>query len=180
MKKVNLKVKKNILISVLVVLVIGLGIVLTSFITKEHSEKDTEALVKDNKLLDIKTDNTKENDSPQVKVPVMESDEKIEEATEDKELNSNIETTKKESKVIKPEPPKEKPKTKDDVTNKNKVPTYTEEEVKPQPQTTKSGENNNKEQVNFPGFGQVEDGGANKEQNVSSSGDINKQVGTMD
>jgi hypothetical protein len=180
MKKVNLKVKKGILISVIVVVIIALGTVLISISTKEHNAKDTEALVKNNKLVDIKTDNTKENNSLQVKVPVMESDEKIEEDTEDKELNSNIETTKKENKVIKPEPPKEKPKTKDDVTNINKVPTYTEKEVKPQPKTIKSGENNIKEQVNFPGFGQVEDGGANKEQNVNSSGDINKQVGTMD
>jgi hypothetical protein len=180
MKKFNFKGKKGILISVLVVVIIALGTLLISVSTKEHNAKDTEALVKNNKLLDIKTDNTKENNPLQVKVPVMESDEKTEKVTEDKQLNSNIETTKKENKVIKPDPPKEKPKTNDDVTNKNKVPTYTEKEVKPQPQTTNSGETKKKEQVNFPGFGQVEDGGANKEQNVSSSGDINKQVGTMD
>ncbi|MBC2579387.1 DUF6550 family protein [Clostridium sp. DJ247] len=163
MKKLNLKVKKNILVSVLVVLVIVFGTILISSITKEHNAKDTQALVKDNESVYLKND-----------------DAKTEKPTEDKQLNSNPETTKKENKVVKPEPPKEKPKTNDDVTNKNKVPTYPEKEVKPQLQTPKDGETNNEGQVNFPGFGQVEDGGANKGQNVNSNGDINKQVGKMD
>jgi hypothetical protein len=42
------------------------------------------------------------------------------------------------------------------------------------------GNVNSKGQMNFPGFGEVEDSGSNKGQNVSSNGDINKQIGTMD
>lgn len=180
MNKFNLKVRKNILVSVLGVLVIGLGMVLLASITKEHKAKDAEVLVKDNKIMDVKNDSTKDNNSSQVKVPVIGSDEKTEKPTEDKQLDPNSETPKKADNVIKPEPPKEKPKTSDDVTNKNKVPTYPEKEVKPQSQPPKSGEANNKGQGNFPGFGTVEDGGANKGENVNSSGDINKQVGKMD
>lgn len=59
MNKFNLKVRKNILVSVLGVLVIGLGMVLVSSITKEHKAKDAEALVKDNKIIDVKNDSTK-------------------------------------------------------------------------------------------------------------------------
>lgn len=180
MNKFSLKVKKKILISVLGVLVIGLGMVLVSSIKKEHNAQDSQALVKDNKSVDIKNDDTKDNNSSQVKVPVIGSDEKTEKPTEDKQLNLNTETTKEEKKVVKPEPPKETPKTNDDVTNKNKVPTYPEKEVKSQSQPPKGGEANNKGQGNFPGFGTVEDGGANKGENVNSSGDINKQVGKMD
>lgn len=180
MKKLSFKVKKNILTSILVVLVIAFGTILVGSITKEHNAKDTEILIKDSEAVDIKIDDAKGNNSSQVKVPVMGSDEKTEKSTEDKELNSNTEITNKDNKVVKPEPPKYKPKTNDDITNKNKVPTYPEKEVKPELQTTNSGETNNKGQVNFPGFGQVEDDGENKGKNVNSNGDINKQVGTMD
>ena len=162
MKKLNFKVKKTILISVLVVLVITFGTVIVSSIMKEHNTKDTQTLVKDNKLINIK-----ENDSQQVKAPAISNDE-------NKQINSNSETPKKADKVVKPDPPKEKPKTNDDITNKNKVPTYTENEVKPQSQTPAGGETGT-----FPGFGQVEDGGENKGENVNSSGNINNQVGEM-
>ena len=54
MKKLNFKVKKTILISVLVVLVITFGTVIVSSIMKGHNTKDTQTLVKDNKLIDIK------------------------------------------------------------------------------------------------------------------------------
>lgn len=180
MKKLNFRVKKNILVSVLVVLVIAFGTILVGSITKEHNAKDAQALIKENEAVDIKIDDAKGNNSSQVKVPIMGSDEITEKSTEDKELNSNTEITNKENKVVKPEPPKYKPKTNDEITNKNKVPTYPEKEVKPELQTTNSGETNNKGQVNFPGFGQVEDDGENKGKNVNSNGDINKQVGTMD
>lgn len=180
MEKLSFKVKKNILTSVLVVLIIAFGTILVASSTKDHIVKDTQPLVQENKLLDIKTEDTKENISPQVKISVIDSDKKTEKSIEEKEFNSNTEPTKKDNKVIKHETPKEKPKTNDDITNKNKVPTYPEKEVKPQPQTPKSQESNNKGQVNFPGFGSVEDGGANKRENVTSNGDINKQVGTMD
>lgn len=180
MNKFNLKVKKNILVSILGVLVIGLGMVLVASITKEHKAKDAQAFVKDNKIIDVKDDSTKDNNSSKAIVPVIASDEKTEKPIEDKQLDSNSETPKKADKVIKPEPPKEKPKTSDDLTNKNKVPTYPEKEVKPQSQPPKGGEANNKGQGNFPGFGTVEDGGVNKGENVNSSGDINKQVGKMD
>lgn len=180
MKKLNFRVKKNILASVLVVLVIAFGTILVGSITKEHNAKDAQALIKENEAVDIKIDDAKGNNSSQVNVPIMGSDKKTEKSTEDKGLNSNTEITNKENKVVKPEPPKYKPKTNDDITNKNKVPTYPEKEVKPELQTTNSGETNNKGQVNFPGFGQVEADGENKGKNVNSNGDINKQVGTMD
>lgn len=180
MKKLSFKVKKNILTSVLVVLVIAFGIILVGSITKGHNTKDAQVLIKDNEAVDIKIDDAKGNNSSQVNVPIMRSDEKTEKTTEDKELNSNTEITNKDNKIVKPEPPKYKPKTDDDITNKNKVPTYPEKEVKLELEITNSGETNDKGQVNFPGFGQVEDDGENKGKNVNSNGDINKQVGTMD
>lgn len=163
MKKLSFKVKKNILASVLVVLVIAFGTILVASITKEHNVKDAETLVKYNES-----------------VSINKEDLKTEKPNEDEKLNSNIVILKKADKIVKHEPPKEKPKTSDDVTNKNKVPTYPEKEVKPQIETPKLGNVNSKGQMNFPGFGEVEDSGANKGQNVSSNGDINKQIGTMD
>jgi len=163
MKKLSFKVKKNILASVLVVLVIAFGTILVASITKEHNVEDAQTLVEYNES-----------------VSINKEDSKTEKPNEDEKLNLNTETLKKADKIVKPEPPKEKPKTSDDVTNKNKVPTYPEKEVKPQIETPKLGNVNSKGQMNFPGFGEVEDSGSNKGQNVSSNGDINKQIGTMD
>lgn len=105
MNKFNLKVKKNILVSILGVLVIGLGMVLVASITKEHKAKDAQAFVKDNIIIDVKDDSTKDNNSSKAIVPVIGSDEKTEKPTEDKQLDSNSETPKKADKVIKPEAP---------------------------------------------------------------------------
>jgi hypothetical protein len=46
--------------------------------------------------------------------------------------------------------------------------------------TPKSGDKNSKGQVYVPGFGWVDDEGANSGTSVDGKGDINKQVGNMD
>lgn len=46
--------------------------------------------------------------------------------------------------------------------------------------TLKSGDKNDKGQVYVPGFGWVDDEGANSGTSVDGEGDINKQVGNMD
>jgi hypothetical protein len=101
MKKLSFKVKKNILASVLVVLVMAFGTILVASITKEHNVKDAETLVKYNEA-----------------VSINKEDSKTEKPNEGEKLNSNTVPLKKADKIVKPEPPKEKPRTSDDVTNK--------------------------------------------------------------
>ena len=187
MKKLDFKVKKNVVIFSLVVIIIAFGTFLISYISKENNVKDIQAVTTDNKLNDVKIDDTKNNSEEQVEIPEVGTSENISESStvdkssENKAENSIIETEKKENAVVKPKPPKEKPKTQDDTTDKSKVPTYTENEVKPKSQNTHNGgETNDKGQVYVPGFGWVDKGGTNKRETVTSSGDINKQVGKMD
>lgn len=187
MKKLDFKVKKNAVIFLLVVIIIAFGTFLISYISKENNAKDTQAVTTDNKLNDVKIDDTKNNSEEQVEVPEVGTRENksesstVDKPSENKAENSITETEKKENTVVKPEPPKEKPKTQDDTTNKSKVPTYTENEVKPKSQNTNNGgETNDKGQVYFPGFGWVDKGSTNKSKTITSSGDINKQVGKMD
>lgn len=167
MKKFNFNLKKNVAISVFVVLALVLGTGLISYISKEHNAKDTQISVKDNKT--------------EIKVPVINSNDRIEKPSEDNTVSTKPETVKQDTVPLKPETPKVKPKTQDATTNKDKVPTYTEKQVKPQPQTApKGGETNSKGQIYLPGFGWVDNqGGGGQGTNVSSDGDINKQVGTM-
>ena len=187
MKKLDFKVKKNAVIFSLVVIIIAFGTFLISYISKENNAKDTQAVTTDNKLNDVKIDDTKTNDDEQVEAPEVGTSENksessaVDKSSENKAENSITETEKKETTVVKPEPPKEKPKTQDDTTNKSKVPTYTENEVKPKSQKiSNGGETNDKGQVYVPGFGWVDKGGTNKRETVTSGGDINKQVGKMD
>lgn len=167
MKKLSFNVKKNFVISILVVTSIVLGVGVISYITNEHKVKDIQVLAKDNKPIKVKADEKKLD---------------VEESSKDKTVSTNTEAPKKEIVPTKPEPPKEKPKTQDDIANINKVPTYTEKQVKPQTQEApKGGEANSKGQIYLPGFGWVDnEGGGGQGTNVNSNGDINKQVGNMD
>ncbi|UZQ48866.1 DUF6550 family protein [Clostridium kluyveri] len=188
MKKLNLKVKKNILISAcLVVSLVAAGSII-SLITKTQNIKDVPDLANKPKNVTVTEDESKKEEPQPVVVP--EADKKDDTADANNipvpkvtqtEVSKSQVVIQKE-KTPKPEPPKEKPKTTDSVTDKSKVPTYPAKETKPQPQTqtTQAGEKNSKGQVYFPGFGWVDDGGANKGESVNSTGDVNKQVGTMD
>ncbi|PWL55834.1 MAG: hypothetical protein DBY38_00650 [Clostridium cadaveris] len=172
MKKLNFNVKKNLTVTLLVVLAIALGAGLISYVNKTPKNKEDKVLSDINKVDEIKTENEEK-----AKVPVINAADSTEKSSQNNVVSSNTETVPK-----KPEPPKEKPKTTDDITNKNKVPTYPEKAVKPQKESSpKGGEKNNKGQVYVPGFGWVNDeGGGGQGTNVTSDGDINKQVGTMD
>lgn len=79
-----------------------------------------------------------------------------------------------------PTPPPE-PGTKDDVIDKNKKPTYTEQDTTPQESQPKMGDRNDKGQVYVEGFGWIKDeGGGGEGTVVDSTGDIDKQIGIMD
>lgn len=190
MKKLNLKAKKNILISMCAVVSVILAVSINSLTTKTPKVEDIPALADKSENIFVTEDESKKEE-PQP-VVVSESDKK-----EDTVNTNNIpipkvtQTEVSKSQVViqkektpKPEPPKEKPETTDSLTDKSKVPTYHAKETKPQTQaqtqTPKAGEKNSKGQVYFPGFGWIDDGGVNKGENVNSSGDVNKQVGTMD
>lgn len=179
MKKFNLIVKKNVVISVLVILALVLGIGLISYVNRENKARDSKILLDGNKMKDVNLDKIKTDDEN--KVPEINTNDNAEKTALDSKENANTETVNKETVPTKPEPPKEKPKTNDDITDKNKVPTYSEKEVGPQVNTTpKGGEINNKGQTYLPGFDWVDNSGSNKGENVTSGGDINKQVGKMD
>ncbi|KOF56349.1 hypothetical protein AGR56_05910 [Clostridium sp. DMHC 10] len=177
MKKLNFNVKKNLTVTLLVVLAIALGAGLISYVNKTPKNKEDKVLSDINKVDEVKVEEIKTENEEKAKVPVINAADSTEKSSQNNVVSSNTETVPK-----KPEPPKEKPKTTDDITNKNKVPTYPEKAVKPQKESSpKGGEKNNKGQVYVPGFGWVNDeGGGGQGTNVTSDGDINKQVGTMD
>lgn len=83
----------------------------------------------------------------------------------------------------KPEAPAESPAPQDDtvVTNPEKPPEYKPEDtVKTTPEEPAGGEKKDGK-IYVPGFGWIEDHGGGTQQNeVTSDGDINKQVGSMD
>ena len=84
---------------------------------------------------------------------------------------------------VKPKAPTETPAVSDEkaVTNPDKEPEYKPEDtVKTNPSEPKSGDKNEKGQVYVPGFGWVDDSGANEGTVVDGDGDIDKQVGEMD
>lgn len=179
MKKFNLIVKKNVVISVLVILALVLGIGLISYVNRENKARDSKILLDGNKMKDVNLDKIKTDDEN--KVPEINTNDNAEKTALDSKENENTETVNKDTVPAKPEPPKEKPKTNDDITNKNKVPTYSEKEVEPQVNTTpKGGETNIKGQTYLPGFDYIDNSGPNKGETVTSDGDINKQVGKMD
>lgn len=84
---------------------------------------------------------------------------------------------------VKPKAPTETPAVSDEkaVTNPDKEPEYKlEDKVKTKPSEPKSGDKNEKGQVYVPGFGWVDNSGANEGTVVDGDGDIDKQVGEMD
>jgi len=182
MKKLNFNVKKNLTVTLLVILAIALGAGLISYVNKTTKPKEDKILSDINKVDEVKVDEIKIDHEEKDKVPVINDADNTEKSSQNNAVSSNTETSKPEAVPKKPEPPKEKPKTTDDITNKNKVPAYPEKAVKPQKESIpKGGEKNNKGQVYVPGFGWVNDeGGGGQGTNVTSDGDINKQVGTMD
>ncbi|GAA0782063.1 DUF6550 family protein [Hathewaya limosa] len=181
MRKFNFNLKKNLVVSLLIVLAISLGLGLAFHINKAPKNKDKQVLSEVKKKDEVKVDEIKTDNEQKIKVPVINNSNGTEKSSQSNGESNNTGNEKTQIVPKKPEPPKEKPKTTDDTKNKKKVPTYPEKEVKPQKETTpKGGEKNSKGQVYFPGFGWVDDSGANKGENVTSDGDIDKQVGTMD
>lgn len=81
---------------------------------------------------------------------------------------------------VKPEAPKEKPKSQGENTNPSKPPTYKPEDTTvSKPAEPKGGEKKDGK-IYVPGFGWVENhGGGGQGKVVDGSGDINKQVGKM-
>jgi len=182
MRKLNFNLKKNMTVSVLLIIALGLGIGLIAYTNKGSAAKDNKVLAEENKKVNV-NEVTNAYDKKEVNPASDDSAEKKTQNNLDAispQVVSN-ESAKKEETPKKPDPPKEKPKTQDNITDKNKVPTYTEKEVKPNVDTTpKSGEKNSSGQAYVPGFGWVKDSGSNSSVKVNSSGDINKQVGKMD
>lgn len=178
MERLNLNIKKNMVVSILLLSVIVLGgLLISSFIGKDNNT-DIHVAITDSEEPQVKIEENEVNENEgasEVEVP------KIDEKESTINPNTNTDSSKKKDEVVKPEPPKEKPETKDDITDKNNVPTHEEKEVNPstQPETPKGGETNNKGQIYVPGFGWVDDSGPNKEVKVDSDGDINKQIGNM-
>ena len=79
--------------------------------------------------------------------------------------------------------PPPKPVAKDNVTDKNKKPTYTEQDTKPQQSQPQMGDKNDKGQIYVDGFGWVKDeGGGGKGTSVGNEGDqlTGNKVGIMD
>jgi hypothetical protein len=188
MKKLDLKLKKNILISICAIVSVVLAVSIISLTTKTPKVKDVPALVNNSENITATSDENKDEEPQPITVPEVDKKEDAVDANNipipkvtQTEVSKSQVVIQKE-KTPKPEPPKEKPKTTDSLIDKSKVPTYPANETKPQTktQTPKAGEKNSKGQVYFPGFGWVDDNGANKGENVNSSGDVNKQVGTMD
>jgi outer membrane biosynthesis protein TonB len=186
MKKLDLKLKKNILISAcLVVSLVAAGSIIT-LITKTQNVKDIPALANKPENIAVTEDENKKEEPQQVVVPEINTKENtadtnnipVPKVTQTEVSKSQVVIQKE--KTPKPEPPKEKPKTTDSVTDKSKVPTYPAKETKPQVQTPSAGEKNSKGQVYVPGFGWVKDEGSGGQGKViDSNGDINKQVGNM-
>lgn len=181
MKKIDFSLKKKVVILFLITATVVLGTGLIYSISNGHNPKDTQVSERNNKVSGVEIDDWKIDNEDHIKLSVIDAFGAKDEVTQDDAVNADTETIKKETTPARPEPPKEKPRTEDDITNKSKVPTYSEEKVKPQSQPTpKGGDTNNKGQVYFPGFGWVDNSGENKGETVTSDGDISKQVGTMD
>lgn len=167
MKKLDLKLKKNILISAcLVVSLVAAGSIIT-LITKTQNVKDIPALANKPENIAVTEDENKNEKTQPVVVPEVDKKEDTTDANNipvpkvTKTEVSKSQVVIQKEKAPKPEPPKEKPKTTDSLTDKSKVPTYPAKETKPQTetQTPKAGEKNSKGQVYVPGFGWVEDEG---------------------
>jgi hypothetical protein len=191
MKRLNLNIRKNMIVPILLLSVIVLGgLLISSFIGKDNNT-DIHVAITDSEEPQVKIEENEVNENEgasEVEVPKIDEkestinpNEEVNENETNTANNTNTDSSKKKDEVVKPEPPKEKPETKDDITDKNNVPTYEEKEVNPstQPETPKGGETNNKGQIYVPGFGWVDDSGPNKEVKVDSDGDINKQIGNM-
>jgi outer membrane biosynthesis protein TonB len=180
MRKLNINLKKNAVISVLLILAFILGIGLIIYVTKERLPEGSQVALDKNAMNKVNVDEIKADTEVNVKEPIIVSTENTEKTVKENVVISKEEVPKAEE-AKKPEPPKEKPKTQDDITDKSKVPTYTEKAVNPSTEATpKAGEKNSSGQIYVPGFGWVKDSGPNKTVKVDSSGDINKQVGKMD
>ncbi|WP_028306807.1 DUF6550 family protein [Desulfitibacter alkalitolerans] len=179
MKRLNINTRKNIVVSLLLLSVIVMGgLLISPFIEKDNNE-DINVAIADNGELQIKIE---ENEINGIEGPSEVEGPIIDEKESTINPNTNTDSSKKKEEVVIPEPPKEKPESKDDITDKNKVPIYEEKEVKPsaQPETPKGDERNNKGQIYIPGFGWVDDkGGGGEGHIVDSEGDINKQIGNM-
>lgn len=84
---------------------------------------------------------------------------------------------------VKPSAPSSKPKPQGNTQNPSKAPSYSSKATTvSKASEPKAGEKNSKGQVWFPGFGWVNDDGANQGTTVGSSGDelTGNKVGTMD
>lgn len=171
--------KKNAAVSVLVILALALGTGLITYITKGHNAKDSQVITTKHNEVKVNAEKTDKED--QNKNTVQAQPSSTENSSQNNAANSNTQTTNLNTVPVKPAQPKVKPKTSDDTTNKDKVPAYSEKETSPQTTEPSAGETNSKGQIYIPGFGWTDNqGGGSQGTNVTSDGDINKQVGTMD
>ncbi|MBV4419306.1 hypothetical protein KM800_08170 [Clostridium tyrobutyricum] len=130
MKKLDLKLKKNILISAcLVVSLVAAGSII-SLTTKTQNIKDVPALSNKSESITVTEGESKKEVPQQVVVPEIDKKENtadtnnipVPKVTQTEVSKSQVVIQKE--KAPKPEPPKEKPKTTDSLTDKSKVPAY--------------------------------------------------------
>ena len=195
MKVLNEKKQRVALITVLTVIGVALCVLILLNINKSTKVDAVEA---------SKEAVTETSDKPaEVVVPEIKEEGKA----SAKETTAQVKT--EQQPVVQPtveqqttsEPPQTTPVTTDNVNDPNKVPTYTEEQVKPyieeqpvqqptapvqteqqqnppaQQQQTQAGHEG---QINVPGFGWIDSCGGGVGEVVTSDGDINKMVGKMD
>ena len=162
----------------------GLGVVCIALVIAISSQFETEK-PKDNLVAPSSTAMVKVNPSTDVSNPAGGKDVVIqssEPTTTSTETPNTADSTGTEQTIqpdpVKPEAPKETPKSQGETTNPSKAPTYKPEDTTvSKPAVPKGGEKKDGK-VYLPGFGWVtETGGSGT--TVDGGGDINKQVGQM-
>lgn len=187
MKQFNLKLKSYLVIEVISIIVIGLVILVVianrnnstvHTVTEKGSTRiaETKVTIEPQRTLNIETTSKInaqpiETVSPQ-KAPILKNEEnttKTVVSIQGEQQTKNIKPT---------QPPK--PVTSDEITNKNKKPTYTEQEVKPQQSQPNNGEKNEKGQIYVKGFGWIKDeGGGGKGTTVNGMKENGNKIGNM-
>lgn len=186
--KLSEKAKKRIFIAGLSVVCVILVIAISSQFKKDDTSnaiipvtpKVTDAAEPDAEIITsaVETVNDQEITVQPIEPTAIPTPTKGADTEDSKETEQSIQTE-----PVKPKAPTETPAVSDAkaVTNPNKEPEYKpEDKVKTKPSEPKSGDKKDGK-IYVPGFGWIEDNGDGVEQNdVSSDGDIEKQVGDMD
>lgn len=184
MKNVNVKMQRNLIVVSLIAIILVLGTFLVSNF-KVKGQKD-EAIISDTKKPQVNV--VPENSKPVKNIVKQEAKVKTKDTQNasnkvvvnknKKNIVINFNKSSNHDRLSKSKPPKTKPKTRDKLTNKNKVPSYDDKDVKLQ--TDNNSSKKIKGKIYVPGFGWIKnEGGGGKGVKVDSDGDINKQVGIM-